>query len=106
MQQMLREIEQHNIDDDFIERSSGNASFEYTNLYRILCRPTHAHMSTLGLSKPDSLLHHAVIGVILADRLLLHAFCHVAAENKPEEVEVVDRYMIELIKGCKEVCYE
>jgi hypothetical protein len=106
LQQMLRGIEERNIKDGLAEKSEGGASIEYTNVYRTLCRPAHAHMTVIAIDKPDAFLQQAVIAVILATRALLHAYCHVGAKNKSEEIEAVEQEMCGLLAGCKELNHD
>lgn len=105
MKQLLKDIERHNVSDGFKE-PDGFAIYEYANVYRLLCRPAHAQITTIGQVKPNPLLHQAVIAVIIAVRSLLHACCHVASSAKEKDIEDADLQIVPLIRGSKDATFE
>lgn len=105
LQQTLTDIERHNTGGG-AKTPVGFAAYEYANVYRLLCRPAHAHITTIGQVKPDRLLHQAVVVAVLAVRSLLHACCHVASSTKEDDIEDCDVQIVPLIKGTRDTTFD
>jgi len=102
VQQLLQEIQAHDLAEGIQDRGSDAAAFNYANVYRILCRGAHAHMAAIAPEKPEAVVLHAATAVVLATWMLVQAFLHVAAADPKKEIEVVGRRFIEIMRKTQE----
>lgn len=96
MQQLLRDVVKHDMIEGIREESDRSADFDYTNVYRFLCKAAHGHMTSLG--RPASLLRHAKYGTIMAIWCLLQAQCHVGAKDFSKEIDVIGKKLMKIIE--------
>ncbi len=96
MQQLLRDVVKHDMIEGIREKSDRAADFDYTNVYRFLCKAAHGHMTSLG--RPAGLLRHAKYGTIMATWSLLQAHCHVGAADFRKEIDVIGKKLMTIIE--------
>lgn len=96
MQQMLREIEVHDVGQGLRKECDGAAESAYTNVYRILCQAAHGHMVAIG--RPGSFRRHARCGALMATSALLQACCHVVAGDAKREIEAAGQRVMAILE--------
>lgn len=94
-----RDIREGQID----ERPAGGARFQYTQVYRMMCRPAHGNVFPLMVECPKPDLRHLVIGAGLAVSALLRATCVVAADDEQTESEATTKQVLDIIAGSGEL---
>ena len=96
MQQLLRDVVKHDMIEGIREESDRAADFDYTNVYRFLCKAAHGHMISLG--RPAGFLRHAKYGTIMAAWSLLQAHCHIGAKDCKKEIDVIGKTLMKIIE--------
>ena len=101
IEQMLRDIEIADYEQGI--NNSRMADFYYAICYRILCRAAHVHPAALRRPVIDDFIGQTRIACIMATNWFCQAICHIAAENKKEEIEKAVKQVYDL---CKDRQYE
>lgn len=99
MKQLLQELVGVDVVQGIREKKNRAADFDYTNVYRFLCKPAHGSMT--ALRKPAEFLSHAKVGMIMATFSLLQAHCHVGAADSKQEVERTAQQLVKIIEGTR-----
>lgn len=78
---VLKDIHDREVEFGISQTDSNIANYTYTNVYRVLCNPTHGHIDAVrkGLKRPDAFLFMTVVGDILATDALIQALCFCAS---------------------------
>ena len=99
MKQLLQELVGVDVVQGIQEKENRTADFNYTNVYRFLCKAAHGSMT--ALREPAEFLRHAKFGMIMAICSLLQAHCHVGVADYKQEVEKIGQQMVKIIKGTR-----
>ena len=97
----LKDIERRDLDDGIREEPRGFATYEYTNIYRLLCRLAHAHAVAIAHT-PESHRNHAVSAAVVATFALLRALAQVGeptTEAARQATEIVGQKIVKVFKG-------
>jgi hypothetical protein len=70
----------------------------YTNMYRVLCRATHAHPEALRVDQRATYVRHARIGLVIAMWYLLQACCHVGTDDPKLEITALAARLKEVME--------
>ncbi|GEM_PF-5783339 len=91
---MLKQIEQHDGREHLPSTRVGQADFEYVAIYRILCRPAHAHIGAISGLHGEAFLPILVFGSGNATFALARAMIHLGAKEPEKEIEALAREMV------------
>ena len=97
LEQMLREIEDRDISQGIRQKGRRAAAYEYTNVYRIVCRPAHAHIQAIS-APAGSFFSPTVFAIGLATFSLLRAVCYVGAKDPGKEIKAIELEMVDTLK--------
>lgn len=86
---MLKQIEDRDVETGLRSVKTGQADFEYTNIYRILCRPAHAHLGALSALRTEAFLAVVVFACGNAIFALARAMAHVGAREPEKEIQIL-----------------
>lgn len=100
---ILKAIEKRDLVEAQLPRANGAAAFEYNNVYRIMCRPAHGNVFSISDGYPVPTLQHLIVGAALATFAILRVACVLAAEDEGRETEAVEKKIIEVIDGSREL---
>ena len=95
--QVLKTIEEQNVAEGLAESGRQSAKFQYTVVYRMLCRPAHGHIQALNLL-PDAVRRHAATSAVVATWMLLQAFCHVQPAERDKCLETAGERVKEILR--------
>lgn len=103
LEDILTQIESHDIKDGYADNSTDHPRFQYTNVYRMLCRPAHGNVFSIvdGVTQPD--LRHVVVAAGLGVFALTRAACAVGAEDERAETEALATRIGQLIGGSRNI---
>lgn len=83
--QLLKESAEQNVREGLTMTDPNDSSgYEYSNLYRWLCRPAHGHVCALAI--PSGYLRHTGASAIGATCMLLQAYYHACAPDPVSEI--------------------
>ncbi len=97
LEQMLREIEDCDISQGIRQKDCRAAAYEYTNIYRIICRPAHAHIQAIS-APGDSFFGPIVFAIGLATFSLLRAVRYVGASDPGKEIKAIELKIVDTLK--------
>jgi len=98
VQQMLRDIERRDISDGIRPKGGSAAVYEYTGVYRIICRPAHAHIQAVS-APASAYLGPTVFATGLATFSLVRGVCYVGAKEPRKEIDAVGVEIADTMKG-------
>jgi len=99
IQQMLKDIEDCDVSQGIREKGGNVAAYEYTNIYRVICRPAHAHMQAISL-EPTSFLNPTVFATGIATFSLLRSVLYTSPENLSKQVKDIELQVVDIMKQC------
>jgi hypothetical protein len=86
---ILKQIEDRDVQSGLRPVKAGQADFEYTNIYRILCRPAHAHLGALSGLRSEAFLPVVVFACGNAIFALARAMAHVGAREPEKKIQIL-----------------
>jgi hypothetical protein len=86
---ILKEVEDCDVQSGLRRVNTGQADFEYTNIYRILCRPVHAHLGALSALDTEAFLPIVVFACGNAVFVLARTMVHVGARDPEKEIQML-----------------
>lgn len=102
LDQMLRDIEDCDISQGIRQKDCRAAAYEYTNIYRIICRPAHAHIQAIS-APGDSFFGPIVFAIGLATFSLLRAVRYVGASDLGKEIKAIELKIVDTLKRLIEI---
>jgi len=97
LEQMLKEIEEQDISEGIRQKDRRAAAYEYTNIYRIICRPAHAHIQAIS-APVDSFFGPTVFAIGLATFSLLRSICYVSTNDPEKEIKTIELKIVDTLK--------
>lgn len=99
LQQILMDIEKRDISEGIRPVGGNIAAYEYTNIYRVICRPAHAHMQAISLH-PASFWGPTVFAAGTATFALLRTVCYTSSEDLSKQIKDLDLHIATISKKC------
>jgi len=105
---VLKEIEQHDVADGLAEEFRERPDFNYTNVYRLLCRPAHGHLPDMHIGPKKGSEDSGVLraGTVLATYSIVRAVCAVGTANFPDEVKALNKRLGRIWQNGKKLAAE
>jgi len=86
---ILKEVEDRDVQSGLRQVNTRQADFEYTNIYRILCRAVHAHLGALSALGTEAFLPVVVFACGNAVFALARTMIHVGAREPEKEIQML-----------------
>ncbi len=97
MEDLLHEVVEADVNGGLRDESDDAHKFDYTNVYRWLCRPSHGHMQALG--RPESFVAHAKFAAVMGTSSVVKAWVHVSTDDPKEEINAVGGRILKIARG-------
>lgn len=102
MRMLLRDIEKYNVEDALFPPDVNFAARVYTNVYRVLCRSAHGHISAIGPLPPGSNLPTVRSALVFAVLMTIQTANILAAVDPQEETRSVAMKLMRLLNYSNE----
>lgn len=103
LETVLADNEKRDVKEGELTAIGPGKPFQYTHVYRMMCRPAHGNVFPLTDEFPKPDLRHLVIGSGYATFALLRAACAVGAADEKAELESYGKQIIDTISGSREL---
>lgn len=103
--QTLRDVAKHTQRDGDVDDL--DPQYEYTNVYRALCRNSHAHLIAIGDRVPPHVhLRTSVISIAIATLALLRAVCYCGSDDEESQISSIRERIKRVLIGCSDLRFD
>lgn len=105
LSQMLSDIETKNLEVGDVSKPGG-AEFQYTNVYRVLCRPAHGHLGSFEATPPKVAFIVSAFAAGLATHVLIRALAAIMPGFPEVDADAAGTAVLQVMRAAKDVPIE